>query len=314
MSNKFKNLYKNYLGTTGNSIPNNEYWYYLQELVEKNGWFNQDYNVQDEFLDFWPQWIASSQLNKVEGLDRFPFRYVSLGTTQTLDWFHYECARQGLRMRLLRGEYPYNRDVHDFDWDWFIDDVNDLKVGDAVIMSIPFSGSGHIHPMFYDILKKCDSLRIPVMLDCAWFGTCYDLEWTVDFNCVKIVSFSTTKSLGCGQWRSGICFTKWKYGPMYVQTDWHHGIHMNTFIGLELMKKFGPDTSPNKYKGYQKEICEYFGLVPTNTVHIAVGNKQDWSYFQRDGSYNRINIAKPINDLYKKKFYKHIEDKINGKT
>ena len=80
------------------------------------------------------------------------------------------------------------------------------------------------------------------------------------------------------------------------------------------MKKFGPDTSPNKYKGYQKEICDYFGLVATNTVHIAVGNKQDWSYFQRDGSYNRVNIAKPINDLYKKKFYKHIEDKINGKT
>lgn len=309
---RFKKLFGNYLGTTGNSTQVKQYWHFLQKHVEENGWFNVDYNVQDEFLDVFPQWIKSSKLNKIDGLDRFPFKYVSLGATQSLDWFHYECARVGWRMRLLRGEYPYNRDVHDFDWDWFIDDEHPLERGDAVILSVPFSGSGHIHPKYYEILETCDQLDIPVLVDCAWFGTCYDLEWSLDFNCIKIVTFSTTKALGCGQWRSGICFTKWKYGPLYVQNDWYHGIHMNTYISLLLMKNFTPDTVPNMYKEAQHEVCKYFGLVPTNTIHIASGAKPDWNYFHRDEGYNRINIKQPVFDCYSKKFYNIVEEKLNG--
>lgn len=313
MINKYKKLFGNYLGTTGNSTKIEATGEFLKQHIKENKWFNINFDVQNEFLDTFPQWIRSSTLNKVNGIDSFPFKFVSLGATQTLDWFHYECARNNWRLRLLRGEYPYNRDVHEFDWDWFIEeDGNPLQSGDAVIMSVPFSGAGHLHPMYYDILKQCDSLNIPVMIDCAWFGTCYDLEWTVDFNCVKLVAFSTTKGLGTGQFRSGICFSKWKYGPLCVQTEWHHGIHMNTYIGNLLMQNFSPDTVPNLYRDHQYEVCKYFGLTPSPTIHIASGTKPDWNYFARDDSYNRINIKEAVFDCYKKNFYNTVESKLNA--
>ena len=313
MIDQYKKLFGNYLGTTGNSTKLEITHDFLKKYVKDNGWFNINYDIQEEFLDTFPQWIASSLLNKVDGINSFPFKFVSLGATQTLDWFHYECARNNWRLRLLRGEYPYNRDVHEFDWDWFIEEEGEpLSKGDAVIMSVPFSGAGHIHPRYYDILETCDSLGIPVMIDCAWFGTCYDLQWSVNFNSIKLVTFSTTKGLGTGQYRSGICFSKWKYGPLNVQTQWHHGIHMNTYIGNLLMQNFSPDTVPNLYKDAQHEVCKYFGLTPTPTIHIASGIKPDWNFFSRDDSYNRINIKDPLFDFYKKTFYTNLEKKLHG--
>jgi hypothetical protein len=314
MSKQFKSLYGTYLGNTGNSTKIKPTFSFLQEYVKENGWFNIDYDVQEQFLERFPAWIKSSKLNKVDGLDSFPFKYVSLGATQSLDWFHYEIARNNLRLRMLRGEYPYNRDVHEFYWDWFIEREGGepLKKGDAVIMSVPFSGAGHLHPMYYDVLKQCDSLDIPVLIDCAWFGTCYGLEWTVDFNCIKMVTFSTTKGLGTGQFRSGICFTKWKYGPLSVQTEWHHGIHTNTFVGNLLMDKFSPDTVPNLYKNDQHEVCEFFGLTPSPTIHIASGKKGEWDYFHRDEAYNRINIKDAVFDCHNKKFYNNVRSKLKN--
>lgn len=305
MSKQWESLYKKYLGTTGNSAKIHECPKFLSRHVKEQGWFNRDFNVQDEYLDFYPKWIESSVRTTVKGLETLPNRYVSLGVTQTLDWFHLECARNGWRMRLLRGEYPYNRDVFDFDWDTYIDDAP-LERGDAVIISVPFSGSGSVHPMYEEIMETCTKLDIPVMVDCAWFGTCYDLEWSVDYDCVKVVAFSTTKGLQTGNFRSGICFSKWTHGSLAVQTEWHHGIHANTYAGLMLMKEFSPDLAANIYKEHQKQVCEKFGLTPTNTVHIALGN-EEWNYFHRDKAYNRINIRLPLLDARQGK----LEDEIH---
>lgn len=294
MSKEFEKLYKNYLGNTGNSTKISECNRFLSNYVKDNGWFNDDYDVQEEFLDYYPKWIQSSTNVKIHGLETFPYKFVSLGVTQTLDWFHLECARNKWRMRLLRGEYPYNRDVFDFDWDSFIDD-KPLEKGDAVIISMPFSGSGNKHPLYDEIMETCNRLDIPVMVDCAWFGTCYNLEWSLDYDCIKVAAFSTTKGLQTGQFRSGICFSKWNHGSLSVQTEWHHGIHGNIFAGLLLMKEFTPDTAYNIYKEHQIRVCNYFGLIPSHTLHVALGN-QDWDFFHRDRTYNRVNIKLPLLD------------------
>lgn len=303
MSKSFENLYKTYLGNTGNSVKVRPIYKFLYNYVEQNGWFNEDYNVQEEYLDYYPKWIKSSKTCAIKGLDTFTYRFVSLGVTQTLDWFHLECARNGLRLRLLRGEYPYNRDV--FDFDKFIDDEPLVK-GDAVIISVPFSASGGLHPRYEEIMETCTALDIPVMVDCAWFGTCYDLNWSLEYECIKVAAFSTTKGLQTGNWRSGICFSKWNHGSLAVQTEWHHGIHMNAYISLLLMKNFSPDYTPDLYKESQKEICKYFGLTPSNTIHIATGDK-NWNYFSRDGAYNRINLRLPLFDHLNGDFYKKFQ-------
>jgi hypothetical protein len=306
MSKEFEKLYTSYLGTTGNSTKISKCTQFLSNYVKENGWFNKDYDVQEEFLEFYPKWIESSKTVKVQGLETFPYRFVSLGVTQTLDWFHLECARTKRRLRMLRGEYPYNRDVFDFSWDNFIDD-KPLERGDAVIISVPFSGSGNLHPMYDEIMETCNRLDIPVMVDCAWFGTCYDLEWTLDYDCIKVVAFSTTKGLQTGQFRSGICFSKWNHGSLSVQTEWHHGIHANVYAGLLLMKKFTPDTAYDLYKEHQKIVCNYFNLIPSHTIHVSLGD-HNWNFFHRDKLYNRVNIRLPLLDSYQGLFDNKIKE------
>ena len=119
--------------STGNSVWHQPYIDHLKE----NFWPNIDeahlQGESDRFLAIFPDWIASSTRNTVKGLDAFPHRFVSLGTTQALDWWHYYCKANNLRLRMYRGEYPYNRDVlleGQWTWERWIDDAP-LRKGDA---------------------------------------------------------------------------------------------------------------------------------------------------------------------------------------
>ena len=283
--------------THGNSVWNQPYFDYLQENFFNSVDVSTMDRSADRFLEFYPDWIASSKLNKITGMENLPHRFVSLGTTQGLDWWHYYCAANGLRLRMYRGEYPYNRDVLlEGDWtqDRYIDDTP-LKRGDAVIISLPFSGSGHKHEDMENLFDTCDKLNIPVFVDCAWFGTCYGIEANLDRKCIQMIAFSTTKGLSCGNWRAGIVFSRINEGSLAVQTEWYHGIHLNVAIANALMNNFGPDTVPKKYMESHHAVCEHYGLEPTNTVHIAQAPLTDeWHRFHRDEKYYRVNIRDAI--------------------
>lgn len=288
------------MGTTGNSVWNQPF---VDELME-NFFPNMDIGnmqmEQDEFLELYPKWIASSKLNNFTGLDAFPKRYVSLGVTQCMDWWHNWCVSTGRRLRIYRGEYPYNRDVYlgeYMGWGMSIDDVP-LERGDAVIISVPFSGHGRKHDEWDNLMATCNELDIPVMVDCAWFGTCFGIDVNLDEPCVKLVGFSTGKGLSCGNWRSGIIFSRLEEDDrcsLELQTEWRHGIHLNVAIANHLMKKFGPDTMPKKYMESHKAVCDHYGFSTTNTIHIAQApDTDDWKSFHRDQKYNRVNIAKAL--------------------
>ena len=279
-------------GTTGNSIWNQPYIDHLTEHFFPSVDLGALPDRASEFLEVYPQWIASSQFNSFTGLDKFPHRWVSLGTTQTLDWFHYYCAANGLRIRMMRGEYPYNRDaLLEGVWthDRYIGD-RPLIAGDAVIVSVPFSGTGRVPPRWNRLLEECNAKQIPVLVDCAWFGTCWDIDVDLSADCIKLVSFSTTKGLSCGNWRSGITFSRIAEGSLAVQTEWLHGIHLNTAIGLELMQNFSPDTLVKKYRDAHAQVCVHYGLDASNTIHIATSDDPAYDSYSRDGAHNRINI------------------------
>ena len=299
----FSRLFGNYLGTSGNSAKVRAFRNYLKELLNENKIFSSSLDVQDEFLTFYPTWIESSKLNTVIGLDTFPYKFVSLGTTQTLDWFIFNALSEKRTIRFFRGEYPYNRDIFNFDFNNnFIDD-RPLEKGDTVIISAPFSGTGNMHEEYDNLMITCNELDIPVMVDCAWFGTCYDMDIKLNYDCIKVVAFSTTKGLNAGDYRAGIAFSKWNYGPLAIQTQWHHGIHLNLYLSLALMKEFSPDTVPNLYKDIQYDVCNWYNLQPSKTVHITttLDDSPDWDYFLRDGVYVRVNIKDILLDNYEKR-------------
>ena len=97
--------------TSGNSIWNQPFFDYLEENYFSNVPLDGMQQEADEFLNIYPEWILSSKMNKFTGFDKLPYRFVSLGTTQAMDWWHYWTMSEGRRLRMYKGEYPYNRDV-----------------------------------------------------------------------------------------------------------------------------------------------------------------------------------------------------------
>ena len=82
------------LEKSGNSISHGDFYGYLEESECINKWLKEQPLVQDEYLDFYPYWIRSSVLNSFEGLEKFKYKFISVGTTQALDWFHYYTKKQ----------------------------------------------------------------------------------------------------------------------------------------------------------------------------------------------------------------------------
>lgn len=291
---------KELFSKTGNSIYNDEIRSFLQKNIAE--FFSQDQysqmNNASNYCDTFRSWIQSSELNSVRGLDSFSISEISLGVTQALDAFHYEILLDKRRLRLFKGEYPYNRDVHPFNMEKDYIEDRPLEVGDAVVLSCPFSGSGSVHPQMRQLILDCERLEIPIFLDMAWFGTCAGLDIDLNSKAIKYVSFSLTKSLTCGNYRSGIRFRRPSAAGLIedrlsLQHDWNHGIHLNTFIGFHLMKNFSPDYHYLKYKEMQRLVCAEFRLAPSQCVHIAVGD-DSWTEFSRDGAFNRVNIRDAV--------------------
>jgi len=299
MANKFTHLYDNYLIKSANSIMHDPFRLFIIEnnLFDPILTNKTPVDVQDAFLELYPIWIKSSVLNDFKGIDKFPFRYVSLGVTQAIDDFVIWTLKQNKRLRVFKGEYGYVGQIS------FTDSVprieeEPLQSGDAVLISCPFSATGDLHSKWDNLIETCNSLDIPVFVDCAFFGTCNHIE--VDFNqpCIDTVAFSPTKGLNCGNMRTGmtISMRQGKDCILDILKEWHHGIHIHTYIAYNLMKNFSPDTIPLTYRDIQKTVCNHYGLTPTNTIHLALGDS-NWDYFSREGLVNRVCLRNAIYDF-----------------
>jgi hypothetical protein len=249
---------------------------------------SMDTGIQAEYLDAIPRWIASSELNTVHGLARFPIKRLTSGNTQAFDDFYIR--HHDRKFKFLRGEYPYlSKYVRAWD---FVEDA-DLTRKDALVMSAPFSATGNMHPRFYETLERAQNLDIPVLIDCAFFGITRNLELDLNYRCIQSVCFSLSKAFGAGCFRSGIEFTKQNGGPAAIQNEWIYVQLLSAKIGMEVARAFSPDYIPSKYRAWQMEICGEYGLTPSDTAVFGLGD-EGFKYFDVDGVANRVCITPSI--------------------
>lgn len=290
-----------YLIKSANSIYHDEF---RQELLAADFFHHllkdefPALNDPSPFAAEFPKWIQSSRLNSFTGLDVFQHRYISLGVTQALDEWHSWIHESGRRLRIWKGEYPYNREVQT-DWkdSQFLDN-EPLSHNDSVIISLPFSATGAVHQKWSELLVTCERLDVPVFVDCAFFGTCSGIEVDLSHPAVQGVAFSTTKGLGSGNWRAGMTFSRLRLPHLHVQNEWRHGIHLNVQTGLFLMRRHSPDFIYETYQAAQSMVCEHLGLAQTPCVHLATGDNS-WHAYSRDGVANRIGIARAVRDCHR---------------
>ena len=251
-----------------------------------------DVTIHDRFCGLFRQWIGNSQYNLFRNLEDFPVACYSNGTSESFDKFYMK--NHNRRFRCFRGEYMY----HAATWkliapDWCYLDQGKLAANDAVVVSMPFADTGNVHPDMDHLLASCQRLGVPVLIDCAFFGTCHDIEF--DFSCAAItdVVFSLSKSFPVSHARIGMRLTR-------IDDDDSLLIHHKTAyvnrlgaaIGISMMNLFSADYNYLTWKPSQKIICDRLGIETSNTVLFGVDAESRYRQYNRGNSTNRLCISK----------------------
>lgn len=249
---------------------------------------SMDIHIQSEYLEFMLEWVMSSELNKVQGLERFPLRRLVSGITQAFDDLYIRYPDR--TYKFLRGEYPY---LSKYVRRWAFIEDEELTRKDVLVMSAPFSATGNMHPLFYETLERADHLDVPVLVDCAFFGITRNLQLMLDYRCIQSVCFSFSKAFGAGCFRSGIEFSKQNGGPSSIQNEWVYVQLLSAKIGMEIAKRYSPDYIPSKYRALQLSLCNEYGLKPSDTVVFGLGDDR-FRFFDIDGVSRRVCITPSI--------------------
>ena len=237
------------------------------------------------FKTLYNAWIHSGQYTVVKGLESFATALTDGVTGAFADFAH---AYPEKPLVVFKGEYPYHRDIGAT----VIDNIQDLKPNTRLILSVPFAATGNVPVDYQKILETCSTLEIPVFLDMAYFGACSLGEVNVDYECVKFVAFSLSKTFGTGKCRIGMCYYR-NVGmtPMQLLNEYNYVNHIAINLHTPIIKNFTPDYMYNVYNEKQQMISKDFNLDPSDTVFLCTTHDPKFKGFSRAGYINRIGIA-----------------------
>jgi hypothetical protein len=248
-------------------------------------------DIQYNFLSAYQDWIGRSQLNRLSGLDQFPITAFSNGTSESFDKFYLKNSRR--RFRCFRGEYMYHQAAwRNYFPGWkFIND-EPLTTGDAVVISMPFSDTGDKHLNLDSVLDQCDQLGIPVLIDCAFFGICQDIEFNFDRPCITDITFSLSKAFPVANLRIGMRLTRYDDDDsLLVHQKTNYNNRLACGVGLELIKRYSADYNAVTWSAAQAKFCEQLGVAPSKSVVFGLGG-EPFSKYNRGGATNRLCFSK----------------------
>lgn len=221
------------------------------------------------FLEEVHNWIKSHSLCKLLGLDTFPVRESILGTTHSLDEIHF--INKG-KVAVLENEYRYHGRLNvpvKFMQSWV-----ELSKDDVFVVSMPNCNTTNIVKDYNHIFNYCLKHNIPVHIDAAWFGCTRNFELDCSHPAIKSVSVSLSKSLAMGNQRIGIRYTREKIvGPISIMNDFGYHNVSDQWMGIKMMKHFGPDYLWSNYEEQYNKVCQDFNLTPSDAIHVAWNNE-----------------------------------------
>ena len=277
-----------YKGVT--NIPDLEALALLQEPMSPSLGLS---NIGSKFLNTYDEWIRSTELNTITGLDNFSRQVYSQGTSEAFDKFLIRYSNR--RIRFWRGEYVYHKVSSKTGLRWAFLDDGPVESGDAIILSIPFSDTGGEYK-YHDTLLRSDELMAPVLVDCCYFGTCAQIEFVLDYASIVEVTFSLSKTFPLANHRIGI-----RYSLSYeedVMFEYNKGGYLNYFsqhLGLKFLGTFSPDYIYKKYQDKQINLCKEINASPANTVLLGLSNDDKYSYLDRGRGEYRLCLSSHYN-------------------
>jgi len=236
----------------------------LGELTSSEGLMSDPQEFRNHYLVQTNNWINSSKLNSISGLESFPDHDVIIGVTHALDDLQITHHQS---IVIWDKTYAYYKRMRP---DITIRTIETLQKGDVLVFESPFAHYGDLHPQTFEILDRCAELGIPVHIDASWYGCLRDFKFDYSHPAIQSVSFSLSKGLGLGAHRTGIRYSRKRWaGPVTISNDFNMNIISSMLIGMKFMEKFPIDYVQDKYGEAYKLVCEKLNLTPTKAIHVA---------------------------------------------
>jgi hypothetical protein len=278
-------------------IPNKSvYEFVVSEIKNANLY---DLDKIPEFCENYSNWIQSTKLNNLIGLDNFNSKQYVHGTCQSFDFFYLSHTRK--RMRCFKGDFAYHRLSwkEKFDWLYIEDDI--IRENDAVIISVPFSDLGDIHPLTVDVLNKCDKLGVPVFIDCAYMIIARDIDFDFNRKCIQGISFSMSKGFyGAEKLRIGLRLTReYEDDPVEVFNSMQMLNTVGVHVGQKIIDNYSVDYNNEIYHNRQVEICKGLNISPSNSVIFGITDKNHLEFggYNRGTEWRRVCISPLLGDM-----------------
>jgi hypothetical protein len=257
-----------------------------------------DHVSLDSYADLWKQWLSTSDYKQLIGLDEFDHIDYTQGTTQTFDQFVVRHAGTK-KIVWLQGEFQYHQCITKNFSNLEINDASELSHGQALFISLPFSGLGKVHPQFNRILDICEELCIPVCVDLAYWGISKNIQLDLKkYQCIEEITSSLSKSFYVlANHRIGVRFSR-KY--LNDGISMLNEVNMQNFYSMSLanhfMTHFSSDWNWDQFGTKHAEVCRDLGLIPTDCVIFAVSNDDRYNFGRRTGDIWRVCLSEFLSD------------------
>lgn len=206
-------------------------------------------------------WFRSTKLNDLQGWDKFKDVDIILGCTHYIE---STCLKYGWDIQHLPNEYSYYRINGKQPTQ-----IDDLRAGIPLIISLPTWQYCDIHPDWDKILLICEKKKIDIHIDGAWFQSARNIQMDFDHPNIKSFAMSIGKGIDV-QWnRIGIRWSRQKtIDSITLMNELNQIHHTAIACGAYIMNNVEKDYAWNKYADANKRIADRNGLQQTNSCHV----------------------------------------------
>jgi len=224
-------------------------------------------NVYSNFKKEMPEWIFSSKLNRLIGLENFNRIDIINGCTQFIDTVYMKGPVQ-----TFEGDYRYHARLNS---DIVYCVPGYLQSNLPLIIAMPFPSTGDVHRQMKNILDECLLKEIPVHIDGAWYTTCQDIEFDANHPAICSIGISLSKGLGLGWNRIGLRWTRnSNTDAITIMNDFNMNLRAPAMVGLHFIRNLPIDYLWKTHGDRYYKICNDFNLTPTKSIYIAIRDGQ----------------------------------------
>jgi len=247
------------------------------------------------YAECWREWLTVTEDKKISGLAGFGHADFTHGSSQTFDHFVLRHA-QSREIVTLPGEFQYHRCITKTLRHRSLDPVAlDIHKDSALIISVPFSDYGTVHPKFQTIMDLCESLAVPVCLDISYWGVARNCDIDLDrWQCIEQVTSSLSKPFGVlNQHRVGVRFARAYLDDGISMMNQVGAVnHHSMSLGIHFMREFGTDWNWSTHGDRYQDLVNDQGLTATDTVLFAASSDDKYQKFCRGNpGHYRLCVA-----------------------